>query len=159
MKLALLVVVLCSVAAAGCGGGDDAGGGNPSGPTESEWRADVTNVCKGIQTDSQQVLADVQKEKLGERKTAAEVIDRSIPILEKRLDELKAIEAPARIQKSYDAFVGKLAETVELFPRIADAVRANRDDPELTRRFQTIADDTRPFATEHRLTECLTDQR
>jgi hypothetical protein len=139
MKLALLIVVLCSVAVGGCGAGDDAGGGSPSGPTESEWRSKVTKACKGIQTDSQQVLADVQKEKLGERATAAEVIDRSVPIIEKRLDEMKAIEAPASLRKDYDAFVGKLAETVELFPRIAD--------------------DTRPFATEHRLTECLTDQR
>jgi hypothetical protein len=158
MKLALLAALLCSLALAGCGGDDGGGGGGGSGATESEWRADVTKVCQAIQTDTQQVSKDVQKEKLGERETAAEVIERSIPIVQKRLDEMKAIQAPTGLQKDYDAFVSRLAATVALFPRIADAVRANRDDPELTSRFQSIADDTRPFATEHGLKECLTDQ-
>jgi hypothetical protein len=158
MKPPVLAALLCALAVAGCGGDDGGGGGGGSGPSESAWRSGVTKVCQEIQTDSQQVLKDVQEEGLGERETAAEVIERSIPILQKRLDEMKAIETPAGLQKGYDAFVSKLAETVELFPRIADAVRANRDDPELTRRFQAVADDTRPFAAEHGLKECLTDQ-
>lgn len=166
MKLTLLIALLCSLAVAGCGGDDSGGGGGggsqpakqDSGPTESEWAADVTKVCKELQTDSQQVVKDVQKEGLGQRETAAESVDRSVPVVRKRLDELKAIEAPQDLQNEYDAFIGKLDATVDLFPQIADAVRANKEDPELTSKIRKAAQDTRPFALQHNLKACLPDQ-
>ena len=65
--------------------------------------------------------------------------------------------APPELQEDFDRFVDRIRETLPLFERLADTTREGREDPELTTELAGVAADTRPFATEHGLNDCLTD--
>jgi hypothetical protein len=88
---------------------------------------------------------------------AAEVLERSMPLQERLLDRMAAVQAPADLQGEFDRFVEGVRESLPLFQRLADTVRAEKNDPELNTELLEVAAETRPFATEHRLNNCLTD--
>ena len=88
---------------------------------------------------------------------SADVIERSIPVQEDLLGRLREVEVPGDVREDYTAFLDRIESSLPLFDDLAEAVRRNREDPELTTEFAQIAADTRPFANEHGLTECLPD--
>ena len=167
MRLTLLLLISGSLLAAGCGGGDETSSSSTptptatataAGPSKEAWAAEVTSICKENQRESRKVIAEVQGEGLRGDELAVEVLDRSIPYQRRLVDELAAVQAPGEIAEDYDAFVERLRQALPLLRQLRDAVRKPKQYPALEQQFRDLAADTRPFALEHGLRECLPDQ-
>jgi hypothetical protein len=68
------------------------------------------------------------------------------------------VEAPGDLRAGYTEFLDRIEASLPLYEQLVEDVRRSRNDPELTTRFAQVAAETRPFATEHGLTDCLPDQ-
>jgi hypothetical protein len=71
--------------------------------------------------------------------------------------DLRELDAPEDLQADWDAFLDQVNEAYDLFPQLADATREGDRAQlgELAQRFQEIARQTRPFAEDNDLTDCL----
>ena len=156
----LLLILTCSLGLAACGGGDDggsSGSGSGSGGGNADWAAEVEKICRDNQEATQKVAADVQAEGLSGRQAAAEAIERSTPAAEDLVARLDDIDPPDDVQADYDTFITRIGDALELYPELADTVRANKEDKDLTARFQDLAGQTRPFAQKYGLDDGVTD--
>jgi hypothetical protein len=155
MARVLTLLLLCSLLiGAGCGGDDSDGDGDVS---ERAWAAEVNSICRENRDQIAELVSEIRAEGLARNVAAAEVLERSMPLQERLLDRMAAVRAPEDLQGEFERFVEGVRESLPLFQRLADTVRAERNDPELNTELLQVAADTRPFATEHGLNNCLTD--
>ena len=156
-RLTVLLLSCCAVALGACGGngGDDRP--EPNGVREDEWAAEVNEICRENRDRSIAIATEVGREGLTGNEAAAEVLERAQPLQEELIEKVAGVPAPPELQEDFDRFVDRIRETLPLFERLADTTREGREDPELNMELAEVAADTRPFATEHGLTDCLTD--
>lgn len=151
MAAARFLVALLLIAGLGaCGGGEDADTG--------DWKKEVTAICEDTTAQVTDLAEEIAAEGAGQQAASAEVLERSVPLVEDQLDRLRDVEVPDDLSSDYEAFVDGVGEALPLFDDLADAVREGQQpDSRLTTEFARIAAETRPFATEHGLTACLAD--
>jgi predicted nuclease with TOPRIM domain len=150
-----LTIVLALVA--GCGGGDNS--------STEDFVADANRICR----DGEERLADItreQQEALGEldsleeqQEAVATALERSAEAYEPYMERLRALEPPSDLDEGWTSFLDGVERAFELIPELADATRANRREElrDLSAEFTQIARETRPFAEDHRLDDCLPD--
>jgi hypothetical protein len=168
MRLPLLLALACAVCLVACGGDDEepapagssAAEESSSGGGSDDWAAQVNAICKRNQQETQQIASRAQEEieATDERLTAA-IIERQVPLQEELLGELRDVEAPEDLADDYEAFLDRIEDGVELFPRLAGSIRTGEEDPDLRTEFEEIAKETQPFAQEQGLTDCITTEQ
>ena len=150
------VLVLSLALLAGCGGGDD------DGPSKDRFVADANRICR----EGEERIAEVTREQRtrlreagGDRQVIAEVLETTTAAYEPYFERLRALDAPTELQEGWTKFLDRVGEAFDLIPELADATRERDRDKlsELTSKFSEIADDTRPFAQQNGLSDCLPD--
>src|SRR5687768_7771791 len=157
MRFLLLLAVCCAVALVACGDDEEPApaGSGANGGGSGDWAADVNRICRRNQADTQQIAADVQEDVGTGAKATAEIIDRSTGSSRELLDELRDVQPPDDVSEDYSAFLDQIESGIDLYPQLADSIRERREDPELAKQFDELASETRPFAQEHGLTDCV----
>ena len=159
MRFLLLIALCCSVALVSCGGDDEEPAtGSGSGSGDADWTDEVNAICRQNRDDTQRIAAEVQEDVGTGVKATAEIIDRSTDSSKALIGDLRDIEPPDDISEDYDAFLDRIEEGTDLYPELADSIRERKEDPELAKQFEELANQTRPFAQEHELTDCVPDQ-
>jgi hypothetical protein len=154
-RMLILLLLGSLLIATGCGGDDDSDGNADA--SEREWAAEVNSICRENRDRVGELVNEVRAEGLTRNEAAAEVLERSRGMQEELLERMGAVGTPADLQGDFDRFLDELRDSLPLFERLADAVRAGRNDPELNTELLQVAARTRPFASEHGLHNCLTD--
>jgi hypothetical protein len=152
-RIAVLALVLAALA--GCGGSDD-------GPSEDEFASNANRICREGEAELADVVEQVRSETAGRdaAAAAADVLERGSDAYRPYMDRLRRLEAPADLREDWTAFLDGVQEAFDLFPRLAEATRSGdrQELSELATRFDQIAGDTRPFAQQHGLDDCLPDE-
>jgi hypothetical protein len=151
MKTAALAVLLVA-AAAGCGGSDD------DAPSREDFAGSANRICREAEAKVNEIAEQTRaRPGLDPDEAAIEVLERGTEAYRPYMDRLRDLAAPEDLRDDWDAFLDGVQEAFDLFPRLAAATRSrDREElSELTTRFAQIAGDTRPFAQEHGLTDCL----
>jgi hypothetical protein len=156
-RLTALLLSCSAIALAACGGDDGDDSPEPNRVREDEWAAQVNEICRDNRDRSLAIAAEVRNEGLTGNQAAAEVLERAQPLQDELIEDVAEVPAPPELQEDFDRFVDRIRDTLPLFERLAEATREGREDPELNTALIEVAADTRPFATEHGLTDCLTD--
>jgi predicted nuclease with TOPRIM domain len=150
------VLVLTLALLAGCGGGDD------DGPSKERFVADANRICR----EGEARIADVTREQRGrlrdavaDRQAIADVLEATTAAYEPYFERLRALDAPSELEEGWTRFLDGVGEAFDLIPELADATRERDREKlaELTSRFSEIADETRPFAQQNGLSDCLPD--
>ena len=157
MRLLLLLTLGCALALASCGGDDEEPAGAGSGG-DSDWTAQVNKICRQNQADSQRIATEVQEEVGSGPKATAEIIERSTETSRGLIDDLRDVQTPDDVSEDYDAFLDGIEEGIDLYPELAESVRENKQNPDLAKDFERLANETRPFAKEHGLSDCIPSQ-
>ena len=141
---------------AGCGGGDD------DGPSKERFVADANRICR----EGEARIADVTREQrgrlreaVGDRQAIADMLEATTAAYEPYFERLRALDAPSELEEGWTRFLDGVGEAFDLIPELADATRERDREKlaELTSRFSEIADETRPFAQQNGLSDCLPD--
>jgi hypothetical protein len=158
MTRPLLSMVLALTVLAGCGGGDD--------PSTEEFVADANRICREgaakiteITGEEQEAAGDLNSlEK--QREAVATGLERSAEAYEPYMDRLRALDPPSDLDENWTNFLDGVQQAFDLIPDLADATRNGDQDRlnELSEEFTRIARETRPFAEDNRLDDCLPDQ-
>ena len=147
MTLLIALLVL-----AGCGGGD-------GGPSHGEFTADANRICREGEQAVTDTVERAQQEGMPDdpEERAATLLETATRAYEPILVDLRELEAPEDLRADWDTFLDRVNEAYDLFPQLADATRAGDREQlgELARRFQEIAEETRPFAQDNDLGDCL----
>jgi hypothetical protein len=143
-----LLLVVPLVLLAGCGGGDEGG------QTKERFVADANKICR----EGEAKIAEVARsQSASSRREIAEVLEATAKEYEPYFERLRALDAPGELEQGWSRFLDGVGEAFDLIPQLADATR-DRDRKtlaELTAKFSSIADETRPFAQENGLRDCL----
>jgi hypothetical protein len=151
-----LILTLALVALAGCGGGDS---------STEDFVADANAICRDGAERIQEVTREEQ-ERLGspdsleeQREAAATVLERTVEAYEPYMERLRGLDPPSDLDDSWTSFLDGVARAFELIPDLAEATRTGNQErlTELSEEFTQIARETRPFAEDHRLDDCLPD--
>jgi hypothetical protein len=164
MTRSLALLFVCALLA-GCGGGDDDGGSDGGdGPSDTAFAAEVNKIC----AEGEKKISEIQPLPEGDkannpdevRAAVAGALEKTAEAYQPYLDRLRDVEPPEELSEGYSAFLDGIEGAFDKIPEVADATRANDQDrlEELAQEFTEVAQDTRPFAEEHGLTECLQDQ-
>jgi hypothetical protein len=147
-----LIVAALTISACG-GDGKDKAAATPT-PAPA-WVAAANDAC----TESQQKVAalgpEVIKEEQDPAKAAALVVERSVPIQQAMFAKLRQVDVPADLETDYGDWVETLESSLDLFPRLVEALRKGKDDPTLTKTAAELVKAVQPFADEHGLTPCV----
>jgi hypothetical protein len=146
--LALLLVAL----AAGCGGSDD------DAPSGDEFADSANRICREAEARIAEIVEETRgRAGLDPDEAAIEVLERGTEAYGPYMDRLRDLTPPEDLRGEWESFLDGVQEAFDLFPRLAAATRSrDREElSELTTRFAQIAGDTRPFAQEHGLADCL----
>jgi LPS sulfotransferase NodH len=154
-RMLILLLLGSLLIATGCGGDDDSDGNADA--SEREWAAEVNSICRENRDRVGELVNEVRAEGLTRNEAAAEVLERSQGTQEELLDRMAAVDTPEDLRGDFDRFINQIRDSLPLFERLADAVRAGKNDPELNTELLEVAARTRPFATEHDLNNCLAD--
>jgi hypothetical protein len=143
-----LLLAVPLVLLAGCGGGD--GGG----PTKEQFVSDANRICR----EGEAKIAEAAGE--GAATSRGAIADRLEVTAEEYapyLERLRELDAPAELESGWSRFLDGVGEAFDLIPQLADATRERDRNTlaELTAKFSQIAEDTRPFAQENGLSDCL----
>lgn len=158
MTRLLIFLVLALTVAAGCGG-DDA-------PEAGDFVAEANRICREGEERLQAVSREVQADpgnldSLKQQQDAvASALEKTAEAYEPYMKRLRALEPPADLQESWTSFLDGVSDAFDLIPELADATRAGDRDRlrELSEEFTRIAGETRPFAEQHGLDDCLPDE-
>jgi hypothetical protein len=165
MTRLLLALAIGFVALTGCGGGDDKGS-NGNEPSRQEFVAEANAICREGEQKieefaraGQQELQEAKTERQ-RRSAVADVLERTSEEYRPYLDRLADLEPPADIAGEWSDFVDGITKAFDLIPELADATRENNKQElaQLGQQFTDIAGDTRPFAEQAGLDDCLPDQ-
>jgi predicted nuclease with TOPRIM domain len=150
------VLLLTVALLAGCGGGDD------DSPSKERFLADANRICR----EGEAKIADVTREQRGrlreavaDRQAIADVLEATTAAYEPYFERLRALDAPSELEEGWTRFLDGVGEAFDLIPELADATRERDREKlaELTSKFSEIADETRPFAQQNGLSDCLPD--
>jgi predicted nuclease with TOPRIM domain len=150
------VLLLTVALLAGCGGGDD------DSPSKERFVADANRICR----EGEAKIADVTREQRGrlreavaDRQAIADVLEATTAAYEPYFERLRALDAPSELEEGWTRFLDGVGEAFDLIPELADATRERDREKlaELTSKFSEIADETRPFAQQNGLSDCLPD--
>jgi len=153
--LLVLLTLACSLVLASCGGDDEEPATGGSGGGNGDWAAEVNKICRQNQADTQKIAAEVQEDVGAGAKATAEIIDRSSESSRELLDQLRDVQPPDDVSEDYAQFLDSIESGIDLYPQLADSIREGKEDPELAKQFEELASNTRPFAQEHALTDCV----
>ena len=155
-RLALFLTVGLALVA-GCGGGDNA--------STEEFVGDANRICREGEERLEEITRE-QQEALGEldsleeqQEAVATALERSADAYEPFMERLRALQPPSDLAEGWTSFLDGVERAFGLIPELADATRANRREElrDLSAEFTQIARETRPFAEDHRLDDCLPD--
>jgi hypothetical protein len=158
MTRLLLILTLALPVLAGCGGGDRS--------STEDFVADANAICREGEEKIQQVTRE-QQEAVGtpdsleeQRRAVATVLERTREAYEPYMERLRALDPPSDIAENWTTFLNGVQRAFDLIPDLADATRDGDQDrlTELSEEFTRIARETRPFAEDNRLDDCLPDQ-
>jgi hypothetical protein len=155
MARVLLTLALAVSALAGCGGDDDGGG---SAPSREQFVADANRICReGETTRDQQAKIKQASSPQEQQKVVADALESATEEYEPYMDRLRALEPPEDLAKGWGSFLDGVQQAFDLIPELADATREGDRQKlsELTTKFSDIAGDTRPFAQQQGLDDCL----
>jgi len=158
MRLLVLLATCCSLALVSCGDDEEPAASGSGSGADGDWVAEVNKICRQNRDETQRIAAEVQEDVGTGAKATAEIIDRSTDSSKALIGDLRDIEPPADVSEDYTAFLDQIEEGTDLYPELADSIREGKEDPELAKQFEELANQTRPFAQEHRLTDCVPDQ-
>jgi hypothetical protein len=141
-RLALLVLLL-----AGCGGS----GGEPS---HEEFAAEANRICREGEANVTAIAEEVEG---AQPEQVADAIEETSREFEPVLQRLRDLEAPQDLRADWNAFLDDIGEAADLLGQVADAVRTGNQEEgaALAERYEEIARQTRPFAEQHNLDDCL----
>ena len=151
-----LALVAALLLLAGCGGGGE------TGPTKERFVDDANTICREGEAKIAEVAREQRSRLRGgadQQKAVADVLEATAEEYEPYFARLRELDAPGDLEKGWSAFLDRVGEAFDLIPELADATR-ERDRAaltELTTRFSQIAADTRPFAQQNGLSDCLPD--
>jgi hypothetical protein len=154
----LLFLTLVLLVLAGCGGGDNS--------STEDFVADANRICREGGQRLQEVTREQQEaagrpDSLEEQQQAvADALEATAEAYAPYMDRLRALEPPSDLAEPWTEFLDGVERAFDLIPDLADATRGNDRDRlrELSTEFTRIARETRPFAEEHRLDDCLPDE-
>ncbi len=158
MTRRLLFFALVLPLLVGCGGGD--------GSSSETFVADANRICREGEEKIQEVTRE-QQDAAGkpesleqQRQTVATVLERTAEAYAPYLERLRALDPPSELDEGWTSFLDGVERAFDLIPDLADATRAgNRKRlTELSEEFTRIARETRPFAEQHGLDDCLPDE-
>ena len=86
------------------------------------------------------------------------MLRRSIPYQRRLINQLDTVEAPEAIAEDYTFFVARLRQALPLIKSLPESIDNPKARTVLQAEFKDLAADTRPFALEHGLKACLSDQ-
>jgi predicted nuclease with TOPRIM domain len=158
MTRLLLFLVLTLTVAAGCGGGEDS--------DTAEFVAEANRICREGEERLQAVTRE-QQQQAGEldslekqQAAVADALEKTAAAYEPYMERLRALEPPSEIEDSWANFLDGVERAFDKIPELADATRAGDRDRlrALSEEFTQIARETRPFAEQHGLDDCLPDE-
>ena len=158
MTRLLLLLAVALPLLAGCGGDDRSSTG--------DFVADANRICREGEAKIAEVTRE-QQEAAGDldsledqRKAVATTLERTAEAYEPYMERLRALEPPSDLAENWTSFLDGVQQAFDLIPDLADATRSADQDEltELSREFTRIARETRPFAEDNRLDDCLPDQ-
>jgi hypothetical protein len=164
MTRSLLALVVGLAMLAGCGGGGggdgDGGGGTLS---QDEFVSQANKICREgaekINSKTQEVQGKIQQAKSAEeqQKAVADVLEETAKEYDPYLERLGELKPPEALADDWKKFLGGVNDAFDLIPDLADATREGDKDKlsDLTTKFSQIAGDTRPFAQQYKLDDCL----
>lgn len=153
-----LFLLLVLALLAGCGGGDSA--------STEDFVADANRICRegaerleGVTREQQESLGKLDSLE-AQQEAVATALEASAEAYEPYLGRLRALEPPSDLAEPWREFLGGVERAFGLIPDLAEATRGNDRDRlrELSAEFTRIARETRPFAEDHRLDDCLPDE-
>ena len=158
MTRLLLILAFAAPVLAGCGGGDDS-------PTEA-FVADANKICregeaKIDEVSNAEARAAGEAESLEEqRRAVATVLERTTEAYQPYMERLRALDPPSDLEESWTSFLDGVERAFDMIPELADATRAGDQEKltSLSQEFAQIARETRPFAEDNGLDDCLPDQ-
>jgi outer membrane murein-binding lipoprotein Lpp len=159
MTRRLIHVVLALTVLAGCGGGDNS--------STEDFVADANRICREGAAKIQEVTRE-QQEAAGEldslekqRAAVATTLERTAEAYDPYMDRLRALDPPSDLAENWSSFLDGVQRAFDLIPELADATRTGDQKrlTELSGEFTRIARETRPFAEDNRLDDCLPDQQ
>jgi chromosome segregation ATPase len=161
MTRALLVLTFAFALLAGCGGDDNGGGGDA--PSKDDFVAEANKICREgeakIGEVSEESKAKIDQATSAEeaQRAVADVLEEGAEAYDPFLDRLRDLETPEELSADWEKFLEGVDSAFGLIPELADATRdGDREKLEdLTKQFQDLADDTRPFAQTNGLDDCL----
>lgn len=122
---------------------------------DPEWVDAVNARCKTYQKQATATLTKFQESGATTPEAAAEAMAAVIPIGRQLITDLRPVDVPADVQDDWTKFLDTLDGAFDLMPQIAKSVSGGTPDPELMKKFQEVEKNTRPFADEYGLRECL----
>jgi hypothetical protein len=142
-RLVILALVL-----AGCGGSTD--------PSEREFVDEANRICREGEAKVAEIVREARRTGDPEEVTA-DALQQASDAYEPLLVRLRDLDPPADLREDWNRFLDGVDEAFALFPRLAEATRTadGAELAELADRFEEIAGETRPFAEEHDLDDCL----
>jgi len=163
MTRSFLLVLVCALLA-GCGGGDDGGGSDDGGgPSKEDFIAQANEICaegeKKLQefTPDEPVEQGASAEEL--RDTVANELEKAAEAYDPYLERLRELDPPDDLADGWTSFMEGIEDAFGKIGELADATRENDSAKlqELSQQFTEIAQDTRPFAEQNGLDDCLPD--
>lgn len=159
MTRLLLSLGLAAAFIAGCGGDDSA--------STDDFVAGANKICREGEAKIQEVAKEQQDaagkpESLEEQqKVVADVLERTAEAYEPYMERLRALDPPSDLEENWTSFLDGVERAFDKIPELAEATRAGNQKrlTELSEEFTQIARDTRPFAEDNRLDDCLPDQQ
>jgi chromosome segregation ATPase len=157
-RLVLFLVLILTAAAAGCGGGDD--------DQTGDFVADANRICREGEERLQAVTREQQEaaqdlDSLEKQQAAvATALEETAQAYEPYMERLRALEPPSELEETWTTFLDGVERAFDLVPDLADATRTGNRARlrELSEEFTRIARETRPFAEQHGLDDCLPDE-
>ena len=90
----------------------------------------------------------------------ATVLERTAEAYEPYMERLRELDPPSDLSENWTSFLDGVERAFDLIPELAEATRAGDQKrlEELSTEFTRIARETRPFAEDNRLDDCLPEQ-
>ena len=158
MTRRLLFLALALPILAGCGGDDRSSTG--------DFVADANKICREGEARIQEVTRE-QSEAAGkpqsleeQRRVVATMLERTAEAYEPYMERLRALDPPSDLAENWGNFLDGVERAFDMIPELADATRSGDQKrlTDLSGEFTQIARETRPFAEDNRLDDCLPDQ-